>query len=211
MKGDPVPCSEQGKVMDFYHSETFTLVILPILIFLSRVCDVTIGTVRVISVSRGHKFLAPMFGFFEVLIWIIVIGKVMENLNNPLCYIAYAGGFAVGNFVGICVEEKLAMGSFIIRVITQKNAAELTEKLVAEGFGVTAVKAEGAEGSVDVIYSIINRSDLKHVLELIREFNPNAFYTIEDVRYVKQGILRKKKPFFGKNLADLPKLYRKGK
>ncbi|MBN1795104.1 MAG: DUF2179 domain-containing protein [Sedimentisphaerales bacterium] len=197
--------------MDFYHSETFTLVILPILIFLSRVCDVTIGTVRVISVSRGHKFLAPMFGFFEVLIWIIVIGKVMENLNNPLCYIAYAGGFAVGNFVGICVEEKLAMGSFIIRVITQKNAAELTEKLVAEGFGVTAVKAEGAEGSVDVIYSIINRSDLKHVLELIREFNPNAFYTIEDVRYVKQGILRKKKPFFGKNLADLPKLYRKGK
>jgi uncharacterized protein YebE (UPF0316 family) len=166
---------------------------------------------RLISVSRGYKFAAPVLGFFEVLIWIIVIGKVMENMNNPICYIAYAGGFAIGNFVGICLEEKLAMGNFIIRVITQKPANELVEKLSAHNFGVTMVDAEGSKGQVNVVYSIINRADLKHIVELIKQFNPNAFYTIEDVRFVSEGIFRRKKTLFNKSIMKLPKLYRKGK
>ena len=103
--------------MTFFDSHFFTFVVLPALIFIARVCDVTIGTLRIISVSRGYKFLAPVFGFFEVLIWIVVIGKVMQNLGNVFCYIGYAGGFATGNLVGIIIEERLAMGILLIRII----------------------------------------------------------------------------------------------
>ena len=96
--------------MAFFGSEIFTFIILPILIFIARVCDVSIGTMRIIFISRGAKILAPLLGFFEILIWLVAIGKVMQNLDNIACYVAYAGGFATGNFVGIRIEEKLAMG-----------------------------------------------------------------------------------------------------
>jgi uncharacterized protein YebE (UPF0316 family) len=197
--------------MSFFDSQMFTLVVLPILIFLARVCDVTLGTLRLISVSRGHKFFAPLFGFFEVLIWIIVIGKVMQNLDNWVCYIAYAGGFSAGNFVGMYIEEKLAMGSAIIRVITQKDGTELIRTLNEHGYGATNTRAEGARGPVSVIYSIISRKHLTHVIKLIKKFNPNAFYTIEDVRFVKEGVVPSRKVFSWKLPWELPKIYRKGK
>ncbi len=197
--------------MSFFDSQTFTLLVLPVLIFLARVCDVTIGTLRLISVSRGHRYLAPLFGFFEVLIWIIVIGKVMQNLDNWVCYVAYAGGFATGNFVGICIEEKIAMGTFMIRVITQKDGAELIQSLNEAGYGATNTRAEGAEGPVSIIFSIINRSDLAKVIELIRQFNPNAFYAIEDVRFVKEGIFPARRSLLRKTADIFPKMYRKGK
>ncbi|GAE87820.1 hypothetical protein JCM21531_1220 [Acetivibrio straminisolvens JCM 21531] len=81
------------------------------LIFFSRIIDVTIGTIRIIFVSRGKKYLAPVLGFFEVLVWIVAISQVMQNLNNFACYFAYAAGFATGTFVGIIIEEKLAIGT----------------------------------------------------------------------------------------------------
>ena len=96
--------------IDFWHSEAFTFVLLPVLIFLARVLDVSFGTIRIIFISRGQKLLAPLIGFFEILIWLVAIGKVMQNLGNVYCHIAYAGGFAAGNFTGMWIEEKLAMG-----------------------------------------------------------------------------------------------------
>ena len=197
--------------MSFYETETFTLIVLPVLIFLARVCDVTIGTLRLVSVSRGHKILAPLFGFFEVLIWIVVISKVISNLNNWICYVAYAGGFAAGNFVGIIIEEKMAMGTFIIRVITQKDGTELVNQLNTGNYGATSIKAEGSKGDVDVIYSVIKRSDMKDVLDMVKKFNPNAFYTIEDVRFVKKGVFPETKKTPALKGFRLTKLHRKGK
>lgn len=99
--------------------------ILPFLIFLSRIFDVSLGTLRIIFVNRGMKYLAPLIGFFEVLIWLIVIGNVMKNIGSPINYIAYAAGFATGNFVGIYLEGKLAMGVILLRIITQKKPKNL--------------------------------------------------------------------------------------
>lgn len=197
--------------MSFFDTQTFTLFVLPALIFLARVCDVTIGTLRLISVSKGHKNLAPLFGFFEVLIWIIVISKVMQNMNNWVCYVAYAGGFAAGNYVGICIEAKIAMGTFMIRVITQRDGAELIGKLNEAGYGATNIRAEGVEGPVSIIYTVINRSDLADVLGLIKRFNPNAFYAIEDIRFVKEGIFPARKSLFRKTAEMFPKMDRRGK
>ncbi|HOQ05094.1 MAG TPA: DUF5698 domain-containing protein, partial [Anaerohalosphaeraceae bacterium] len=85
----------------------FAWIVLPLLIFIARIADVTIGTIRLIFVARGMKILAPLAGFFEVLIWLVVIGQIMRHLANPLCYIAYAAGFAAGNYIGMMLVDRL--------------------------------------------------------------------------------------------------------
>ena len=172
----------------FINSPVFVWVILPLLIFIARILDVSIGTLRIIFVSRGMKYLAPLLGFFEVLIWLIAIGQIMQHLDNVMCYIAYAGGFAAGNYLGIIIEQKLKMGIYIVRIITQKNANELIAFLRSKDYGITSIDAEGSQGKVSILYSIIRRKNLNHFIESIEQFNPNAFYTIEDVRFVSKGI-----------------------
>ncbi|WP_052297463.1 DUF5698 domain-containing protein [Flexistipes sinusarabici] len=93
-----------------------------LLIFVARICDVTIGTLRIIFVARGMRYFASFLGFFEILIWIVVVAKVMGNEVNMYAYLAYAAGFSVGNFIGISIENKIAMGNLIVRVITGKDA-----------------------------------------------------------------------------------------
>lgn len=161
-------------------------VIIPLLIFLARLMDVSIGTMRVIFTSRGNKHLAPLLGFVEVLIWLVAIGQVMQNLNNVACYLAWAGGFAAGNFLGLTIEERLAMGQVVIRTITAQPANALIERLRDEGYRLTVVDAQGARGPVNLLFLIVARKKKNDVIKLITEFNPKAFYSIEDVRHVSE-------------------------
>lgn len=172
----------------FFHSWLFTWLILPLLILIARVCDVTIGTIRIIFVSKGKKSLASLLGFFEVLIWLLAIGQIMKNLNNPACYIGYACGFALGNYIGITVEEKLAMGTLVVRIFTSDDAGNLIISLKEAGFGVTTVAGQGSFGPVQVIHTFIKRCDLPDVARMIKDFNPKAFYCIEEVKSVNAGI-----------------------
>lgn len=174
--------------LTFLDSDLYTWVVLPALIFLARVCDVTLGTVRIIFISRGMKYFAALIGICEILIWLLAIGQIFKNLNNIICYIAYAGGFASGSFLGIYVAEKLSLGKVVIQIITPRSAAQLIEFLKTEKYGVTNIHAQGVEGPVEVVFSIIERQDLKHVVAMVKKFNPQAFYTIEDVRFASEGI-----------------------
>lgn len=180
------------------NSGTFSLIVLPILIFLARIVDVTFGTIRIIFVSRGLKWLAPIFGFFEIMIWLFAIGQVFSNMTNITYYVAYAGGFACGNFVGIWIEEKIAIGTLVVRIITQKEGIQLLEFLKSEGFGVTSIDAEGARGKVKIVYTIIKRRDLQQVVGIIKRFNPRAFYSIEEVRSAAEGIFPPEKQRLGR-------------
>ena len=172
----------------FLNSDIFKFVLLPLLIFSTRICDVSLDTLRIIYVSRGVKILAASIGFFEVLIWLFAITQIFKNLTNPLCYIAYAGGFGMGNYIGILIEERMAIGNVFIRIITHKGAEELIELLKNDGYGVTQVDAHGAQGPVKIIFTIVKRKDIEHVFEIIRSCNPQAFYNIEDVRSVRKGV-----------------------
>jgi uncharacterized protein YebE (UPF0316 family) len=175
------------------NSAIFAWVLLPLLIFIARVADVSLGTVRVIFIARGMKYLAPIVGFFEILIWLLAIGQIMQNLSSPLCYIAYASGFAMGNYVGIWIAEKLSLGVVLIRVITNKDALELLEYLRSADYGVTSVDAHGSEGKVQVVFTIVPRREVAGVVNLIKQFNPKAFYTIEEVGFVEEGIFPTRK------------------
>jgi uncharacterized protein YebE (UPF0316 family) len=130
----------------------YSYLILPFLIFLARISDVSIGTIRIIMVAKGYKKVAPFIGFFEVLIWIIAISKIIQNLDNWACYIGYAAGFATGNFIGMIIEEKLALGHELIRVITSEEPTQLVTKLREKGFGVTLTPAEGIKGKLGILF-----------------------------------------------------------
>ena len=170
-----------------FDPEFVQMVLIPLGIFLARIVDVSIGTVRIIFVSRGMKFFAAILGFFEVLIWIIVISQILNNLGHPITYIAYAGGFAMGNYIGIILEKKLSIGKVIVRIVTGENIDELQDYLEKEEIRYTIVDAHGSRGSVKIIFSIIDRKDLKKVMDSVMKFVPSAFYSIEDVRQAKEG------------------------
>jgi uncharacterized protein YebE (UPF0316 family) len=168
----------------------FTWVILPLLIFFARIMDVSIGTLRLIFVSKGYKFYAPMLGFFEVIIWLLAIGQIMQHLDNFLCYIAYGLGFATGNYLGIYLEEKMSLGTVLIRVVAKTDTADLINRLRGERFGASLVDIEGMTGKQKMIFTIIKRIDLKDVLGIIQENDPLAFVTIEDVKTAREGFFR---------------------
>ena len=194
-----------------FNSEFYTWFLLPFLIFMARVIDVSMGTVRVIFISRGLKYLAPVVGFFEVLIWLLAIGQIMKNLSNPACYIAYAGGFAMGNYVGICIAGKLSLGVVLIRVVTEKDALPLIEHLKSENYGVTSVDGYGTLGKIKVIFTIVPRREVEKVVQFVKRFNPNAFYSIEEVSFVEKGIFPVRKSWRGLHLLRLFRPFRKGK
>ncbi len=166
----------------------YAWVILPIIIFLARVCDVTLGTIRIIFTSRGKRNLAPLLGFVEVLIWIVVIGQLVQNLGSITSYLGYAAGFAVGNFVGMYIEDHLALGTLIVRTIVPGGGDELMKTLRTAGYGVTGVNGEGANGPVKLMYTIVKRRNLKDVVNLIHATHPRAFLSVEDVRSTAEGI-----------------------
>jgi uncharacterized protein YebE (UPF0316 family) len=169
---------------EFMQSTTFAYVIIPVMIFFARITDVTLGTLRIIFVSRGNKLVAPILGFFEVLIWVIAISNIIQHLDNVYTYVAWAGGFATGNFIGMKIEEQLAIGVNLVRIITKKDDNQLIRELYENGFGATVIDARGKDGEVHVIYTVVKRKEIQKLTDLINTFNPSAFYVVEDVRYV---------------------------
>ena len=160
----------------------------------ATVCDVSIGTVRYILISRGFKTIAPIFGFFEVIIWLLAIGQAMGNISNPICYIAYGGGFAAGTYIGMMIEERMRLGMAIVRLITPLPAVDFIERLHQYGYGVTSIMAEGAISKVTIIFMVVKRSRIPELIILIRDFNPNAFpriYKIKNLTMIKAASMEK--------------------
>lgn len=191
--------------------DVYAWIILPLLIFLARICDVSLGTLRVIFIARGFKYIAPAIGFFEVIIWLLAIGQVMQNVGNVASYIAYGGGFAAGTFIGMTVEERLSIGNVVVRIITNRDAQGLVEAMREKNLGVTTMDAEGASGPVTVVLTISRREDLHLVFDLIHEFQPNAFFTVEEIKSVKEGVFPRKHGTSLLNWRDPLGFFRKGK
>jgi uncharacterized protein YebE (UPF0316 family) len=183
--------------MSFYifSPELYSLVLLPLLIFIARIGDVSMETIRVIYISRGIKYLAPIIAFFEIIIWLLAMEVVMSDLTNIANFFAFAFGFAMGTYVGLVIEEKLSIGMVILRIVTtEESNEEIASFLQSENFGVTSLDAKGARGNVKLILTLVNRSDVSRITEHLQMTNPHAFFSIEDVRYANEGVFRPKKP-----------------
>ncbi len=171
--------------------DLYNWVTLPLIIFFARICDVSLGTLRHVMTSRGYKHISPFLGFFEVLIWIIVVSQVMKQANNFACYFAWAGGYAMGNYIGIIIEEKIALGLQIIRIISHEKCDELIAQLQLANHGATVVEGSGSKGPVKIIFTIVKRKNIDTLVDVIQKHNPGAFYSIEDIRDVKRGVFSK--------------------
>ena len=189
--------------------ELFATLLTPLLIFLARMIDVSMGTVRILFISRNLRGLAALIGFIEILVWLVAISQIMQNLTHWFNYIAYAGGFAMGNYVGMTIESKLAMGKILLRIVTAGDPADFMSHLKAEGYGATYFNAHGTQGPVTVLLVVSPRKNLGILEQSIHKYHPKSFYTVEDVRLAKEGIF----PAAGleRSLLKNFRLSRKGK
>ncbi|TYP51332.1 DUF2179 domain-containing protein [Thermosediminibacter litoriperuensis] len=160
-------------------------------IFSARVCDVSLSTVRTLMVVRGHRIQAAIIGFFEVIIYITALSQVVGKLGDPLNLLAYALGFATGNYAGSLLEEKLALGLTTVQVITQDP--ELSEKLRNRGFGVTMLQGMGKEGTRHVLVIYLARKSLPDLIDLIEREDESAFITVMDTKSAKGGYFKQAK------------------
>ncbi len=163
-------------------------VLFPMLIFVARVCDVSLGTLRMVAISRGMKGRAAFLGFFEILIWLSAITYILQNLTTIGNYFAYAAGFAAGNYLGLKIEEKMAIGLLGVTVITNRDARALINHLKEQRYGLTIVSALGATGRVRMVHSVIRRKDLEGLRRTVEEFHPNAFLTVQNVRSASKPV-----------------------
>lgn len=159
----------------------FSYVLLPLLIFLARIMDVSINTIRIIYVLGGRKLTATLLGFFESFIWLMAIRQIFEHMDNWICYVAYPAGFATGILVGMLIEEEIAYGKVIVRIITRRDVSGLIDYLKQHEYRYTRVQSEGLDGPENLVFTVLPRENLEDLLHMLKDKLPTAFYTIEKV------------------------------
>lgn len=173
--------------------ELFTYLIVPLLIFIARISDVTLSTLRIIFVMSGRKNIAPILGFFEAFIWLLAISQIIKSIDNVFSYIAYAGGFATGTLVGMLIEEKLALGRVVVRIIMPQISEDLLRFFKKTKYRYSIIDGAGNDGKVNILFTVIKRDQLKGVLDRVQKFAPDAYFTVEGVKRVSEdGIPREK-------------------
>ncbi len=161
--------------------------ILGVIVFFARVVDVSVGTLRTISIIQGRTKIAFILAFIETSVWLLVLSAVLPKvMESPLLGLFYAFGFATGNVVGILVEKRLAMGYTNFRIITSNFAKEITAAIREEGFAVTTFVGEGKDGIVTEVYVACERKALPQLIKLVKEIEPDAFYIAEQAGFISK-------------------------
>lgn len=175
--------------------EIFNLVIIPLLIFIARIGDVSINTLRIIYMLHGKKWISTILGFFESLIWVLAISQIFQNVDSMITYFAYAGGFAAGVFVGMLIEDRLAIGRVVVRVIEPSLNTDLIDFLESNNYRYSNISGLSKEGDVNILFTVIKREKLKTIINIIKRYNPNAYYTVEGVKRVSDEDVMDEKGF----------------
>jgi len=168
---------------------------LCILIFVLRICDVTLGTVRTVAIVKGYINVAVVLGFFEVLIWVLAVSQVISRINESIFLaLAFAGGFAAGNAVGILVERRLAMGTSVVRILSNSHGVEIAEAIRGDGHDVTFFQGEGSAGPVTLVYALTPRRQARRMLDCARSIDPELLYVSEPAHESFRGAAPRLRP-----------------
>ncbi|GBD36952.1 hypothetical protein HRbin36_02081 [bacterium HR36] len=158
-------------------------------IFIAETCVVTLSTVRTILISRHQRLLAPLLGVVEITLWLLAITQVMRNISSPIYFAAFVAGFGMGNYLGVCVEDRMALGYAVVQVITRKDPIILVRAFRESGFGITRLDGHGVMGPVHLLFSVVPRAKLPQVNRLIETHDPEAFYTVDELRRIRRGFV----------------------
>ncbi|HEY3295512.1 MAG TPA: DUF5698 domain-containing protein [bacterium] len=168
-------------MIEFLHANTWLLLTA---VFLSRIADQTLDTFRTISIFRGYRFLAALMGFLTVLIWINVAGQVITNLSsNWYLSVVYAAGFAAGQATGLWVEGRIALGHQFVRILARQEVG-IAEKLWEQGYSMTELDGHSKAGPIDVVFVVVKRQKVRELCKLINQLDPEAFFTVEEIKQV---------------------------
>lgn len=164
-------------------------------IFIARVTDMSLDVVRILMLTRGKRLLAALIGFIEVAIFILALGQVLRGgLDDPFKVIAYAGGFALGNYLGSIIEAKMALGYLSLQIYPNNWCMpQLISEFRQEGFGVTCVSGEGKSGERTIMFVVLKRRDLQKAVKILNSINPDTFFSVLDARQIRGGIFTGKR------------------
>lgn len=181
------PC--EGVVGDTLWGMDIANIKIHALVFAGGLIYIALNTLRNLFIQRGQRALAPVVAFLEVGVFLLAVGQVLTGPPSVTRTLTYAAGFAAGTVVGMLIEQRLAIGNVIARIITQRDAEALIDDLREAGFGLTFVRAQGLSGDVQILYSVMPRRLMSEFLTCVRRHNPKAFVTFEDIRGLTSGWL----------------------
>jgi uncharacterized protein YebE (UPF0316 family) len=161
--------------------------LMALAIFILRVVNIAMDTVRMLTVMRGMKLISYILGVLESLLFILALGPVLSNLNNVVFILAYAVGFATGGWLGMIIEERLAFGFVHITVVSSKRGAKIAKSLRKHGHAVTEIQAQGKDGAVTLLETSVQRKHMKNVREIICKSDDQAFITTRDIQPLHRG------------------------
>ncbi len=164
--------------------------VVALVIFIVRVVNMTLDTVRMLTVVRGMKTITFILGVLETMLFVIALGSVINDLDNPLNILAYSLGFATGNVIGMTIEKRLAFGFINLTIISAMHGQEMATKIRELGYAVTEIPARGKDGTVEVLECSVQRKDALEVQNIARQVDPNAFITSRDIHPVWRGYWR---------------------
>ncbi|MBZ0275925.1 MAG: DUF5698 domain-containing protein [Anaerolineae bacterium] len=165
-------------------------ILLALMIFVLRVLNNAMGTVRIVIITRQQRLLAAVLAFIEALIFAVVIANVVKDLSNILNLTAYCGGFAVGSYVGMAIEARFITSYVTATVISPARGHDIAVALREKGFGVTETLGEGRDGTVTMLRSVFSRREVPELLTIVRDIQPDAFISVEEARAIQQGWVR---------------------
>jgi uncharacterized protein YebE (UPF0316 family) len=162
--------------------------LFPVIICCARIIDVSLGTLRTVSVVRGRVAAAAVLGFFEISLWLLAASKVLSELDNIRKALGYALGYALGNVVGITIERKLAMGQLALRLVSRRRGTDVALALREHGFSVTEFSGRGMSGPVTLLYAIVERADLSAARQLAQQADPEIFIAVDDIHAINRAL-----------------------
>ncbi len=160
---------------------------IPLLIFFARICDVSMATMRTILLTSGIKAWPVIIGFFEVIIWVIAVSSALKYLPNPFAVLGYASGYACGMMLGVYIEDRIAIGFRMVRVINSNQEIDLSLALRGLRWRVTKIQGEGLNGPAEICFTAIRRRDVPLLRRQVQEIAPDSFLTIERVDRMAGG------------------------
>lgn len=163
------------------------LIIGGIVIFLLRIIDMSMDTLRVLFVVRGQRAIVWILGFFQSAIFVVAIGNVLKGNTHPFTIICYAAGFATGNLLGIVIENKLAIGFKRVTIISRGETDKITSEIRSFGYGVTTAAARGKDGDVMQIFVNVKRKHVRDIEAIVSKIDEHAFITADEFIPVNHG------------------------
>lgn len=175
--------------MTIENFDMISYVLLPTLIFLARLADVTVATVKLMFVVNNARKMAAILGFFEALITIVALSRIVQDANNMLAFVMYAAGFAAGTYVGMWIEGKMAYGNVLVRIISKEMPEELFQYLATNRHNFSLVDGYDESGNTRVLFTICKRSNVHALIARLEEVAPRAMYTVEGLKQVSRDLL----------------------